>query len=54
VRPAVRQHAVRVAAPFSSARRANALEDDGAALAVAGDAVLLPYRPQEILTVKLS
>jgi alpha-mannosidase len=45
---------LRVAAPFSSARRANVLEDDGEALAVDGDAVLLPYRPHEILTVKLS
>jgi alpha-mannosidase len=45
---------LRVAAPFSSARRANVLEDDGEALVVDGDAVLMPYRPHEILTVKLS
>ena len=45
---------LRVAAPFSSARRANILEDDGEALEVDGDAVLLPYRPHEILTVKLA
>jgi alpha-mannosidase len=45
---------VRVAAPFSSARRANVLEDAGEELEVDGDAVLLPYRPHEILTVLLS
>ncbi len=45
---------LRVAAPFSSARRANILEDDGDALEVAGDVVLVPYRPHEIVTVKLS
>ncbi len=43
-----------VAEPFSSARRANALEDDGEALAVEGGAVLVPYRPHEILTIKLA
>ena len=37
-----------------SARRANALEDDGEALEVDGDEVLIPYRPHEIVTVKLS
>jgi alpha-mannosidase len=45
---------VGVAAPFSSARRANVLEDAGEELEVDGDAVLLPYRPHEILTVLLS
>ncbi len=45
---------LRVAAPFSSACRANALEDDGAALEVGGDGVVLDYRPHEIITVKLS
>ena len=45
---------LRVAAPFSSARRANALEDDGDALEVDGDAVLLPYRPHEVITIKLA
>jgi alpha-mannosidase len=45
---------LRVAVPFSSARRANALEDDGETLEVDGGAVLLPYRPHEILTVKLA
>ncbi|MDX6597490.1 MAG: alpha-mannosidase, partial [Gaiellales bacterium] len=45
---------LRVAAPYSSARRANVLEDDGEALEIDGDAVIVPYRPHEILTVKLS
>ncbi|HET6172740.1 MAG TPA: glycoside hydrolase family 38 C-terminal domain-containing protein [Gaiellales bacterium] len=45
---------VRVAAPFSSARRANVLEDDGERLEVEGDSVLLAYRPHEIVTLKLS
>ena len=45
---------LRVAAPFSSACRANVLEDDGEPLAIEGDAVLIPYRPHQIVTVKLS
>ncbi|MDX6503438.1 MAG: alpha-mannosidase, partial [Gaiellaceae bacterium] len=45
---------LRVGAPFSSARRANILEDEGEALEVDGDSVLLPYRPHEILTVILA
>ncbi|MDX6571079.1 MAG: alpha-mannosidase, partial [Gaiellales bacterium] len=45
---------LRVAAPFSTACRANALEDDGAALEVGGAGVVLDYRPHEIITVKLS
>lgn len=45
---------VQVAAPFGSARRANALEDDGDALEVDGGRIVLPYRPHEIVTVKLS
>jgi alpha-mannosidase len=44
---------VRVAARFTSARRANVLEDDGEELGVDGDVVAVPYRPHEILTVKL-
>ncbi len=43
-----------VGARFSSARRANLLEDDGEALAVEAGAVLVPYRPHEILTIKLT
>jgi alpha-mannosidase len=45
---------LRVAAPFSSAVRANVPEDKGEALEVEDGAVLVPYRPHEILTVKLS
>ncbi|HVM16834.1 MAG TPA: glycoside hydrolase family 38 C-terminal domain-containing protein [Gaiellaceae bacterium] len=44
---------VRVAAPFASARLANALEEDGAELAVEDGAVVVAYRPHEVLTVKL-
>jgi alpha-mannosidase len=45
---------VRLAAPFESARRANALEDDGEALTVDGATIVVPYRPHEIVTVKVS
>ena len=45
---------VRVAAPFAAAVRANLLEDDGAALEVDGGAVVVPYRPHEIVTIKLA
>jgi alpha-mannosidase len=45
---------VRLGIPFSRARRANALEDDGAALKVDGDTIAVPYRPQEIITVKVT
>ena len=40
--------------PFTSARRANALEDDGEPLQVDGDSIVLPYRPHELVTVKVS
>ena len=45
---------VRLNVPFSSARRANALEDDGDELELDGQTVVVPYRPHEILTVKVS
>ena len=45
---------VRVGAAFSSAQRTNILEDDGDALEVEGGVVQIPYRPHEIVTVKLS
>jgi alpha-mannosidase len=46
---------VRLAVPFSSARRANLLEDDqGEAFAVEGDAIAVPYRPHEVVTVVVS
>jgi alpha-mannosidase len=44
---------VRPAAPFSWARRANLLEDDGDALDVEDGAIVIPYRPHEIVTVKV-
>jgi len=45
---------VRVAERFAAARRATILEDDGEALEIDGDAVLVPFRPHEIITIKLS
>ena len=45
---------VRLASPFASARRANALEDDAEALAVEGQTIVVPYRPHEIVTVKVA
>jgi alpha-mannosidase len=45
---------VRWGLPFSRAVRANALEDDGEPLVVEGDEVVVPYRPHEVLTVKLT
>ncbi len=37
--------------PFSSARRANALEEEGEKLAVTGHVIDVPFRPHEIVTV---
>ena len=45
---------VRLAPAFSSACRANALEDDGHALAVEARSIVVPYRPHEIVTVKVA
>ena len=45
---------LRVATGCSRARRANALEDDGEALEIVDGAVLIDYRPHEIVTVKLA
>jgi alpha-mannosidase len=45
---------VRIAAPLTSARRANSLEEDGEALELDGDSIVVPYRPHEIVTVKVS
>ncbi|HEY2789533.1 MAG TPA: glycoside hydrolase family 38 C-terminal domain-containing protein, partial [Gaiellales bacterium] len=42
---------VRVGLPFARAVRANLLEDEEAALAVAGDEIEVDYRPHQILTV---
>jgi alpha-mannosidase len=44
---------VRLAAPISTASRANALEDDLTALAIEDGAIVVPYRPHEIVTVKV-
>ena len=44
---------VRVAWPFSEARLANTLEDDGEPLQVDGGAIRVRYRPHGIVTVKL-
>ena len=45
---------VRLAVPFSSARRANVLEEDGEALAADEAAIVVPYRPHEVVTVKVT
>jgi alpha-mannosidase len=45
---------VRLDTSFSSARRANALEDDGDELEVEDGAIVLPYRPHAVLTVKVT
>ena len=40
--------------PFESAVSANVLEDDGDELEVEDGAVVLPYRPHQLLTVKIA
>jgi alpha-mannosidase len=44
---------VRLAAPFESARLANALEDDGEPLSVSDGTIEIRYRPHQIITVKV-
>jgi alpha-mannosidase len=44
---------VRLGAPFESARLANALEEDGEALEVENGEIVVPYRPHEVITVKV-
>jgi alpha-mannosidase len=44
---------LRLALPVASARRANALEDDGEPLHIDGGVLEIPYRPHAILTVKV-
>ncbi len=44
---------VRLGVPFTSARRANALEDDGEPLEVEGSEIAIAYRPHELVTVKV-
>src|SRR5204863_5693976 len=45
---------VRLAQPFAAVRRANALEDDRDPLEVDGAAIVIPYRPHELITVKVA
>jgi hypothetical protein len=42
---------LRPALAFAEARLANALEDEGEALEVEGDEIVVPYAPHQILTV---
>jgi len=44
---------LRLGVPFSAARLANALEDDGELLELDDGAIVLPYRPHAIITVKV-
>jgi hypothetical protein len=44
---------VRLAAPVGRARLANALEEDGDALELDDGAIVVPYRPHQVLTVKV-
>lgn len=45
---------MRLGFPFRSARLANGLEDDGEPLSVEDGEIVLPYRPHQLLTVKLA
>jgi alpha-mannosidase len=46
---------VRLAAPFSAARRTNLLEDEeGEELALESGAIVVPYRPHEVVTVRVT
>ena len=45
---------LRLALPISSARRANALEDDGDPLPLEGQTIVVSYRPHEIVTVRVN
>jgi alpha-mannosidase len=44
---------VRLGVPFESARLANALEEDGEPLEAENGEIVVPYRPHEVLTVKV-
>jgi alpha-mannosidase len=44
---------LRLAVPFASACRANALEDDGEALSLGDDGIAIAYRPHGMMTVKV-
>jgi alpha-mannosidase len=45
---------VRIGVPFGSARRTNLLEEDGQPLELDGGKIVIPYRPHELVTVKVS
>jgi alpha-mannosidase len=45
---------LRVGIPFASARLANGLEEPADPLALEDGAIVLPYRPRELLTVLVS
>ena len=45
---------VRLGVAFASARRANVLEDDGEPLELDGDEIVVPFRPHELITIKVS
>ena len=45
---------LRLGFPFEEARRANGLEEDGETLELDDGAIVLPYRPHELLTVKVA
>jgi alpha-mannosidase len=45
---------LRVGIPFEGARLANGLEEPGDALPLEEGAIVLPYRPHELLTVLVS
>jgi alpha-mannosidase len=42
------------ALPFAAARRTNLIEDPGEPLATEGGAIVIPYRPYEIVTIELT
>jgi hypothetical protein len=44
---------VRLASAPAAARRANLLEDDGEALEVDRGDIVIPFRPREVITVKV-
>ena len=45
---------LRLGVPFASAVRANALEDEGDELVHDGGTIEIPYRPHELITVKVA
>ena len=45
---------LRLSIPFDAARLASGLEEDGDALEVEDEEIVLPFRPHQILTVKVA